>query len=112
MLKSTEHAIMLSVQTVLTMATEISEAEKHDLLKRIRKAVHGEMTAADFAPEVTVRRPMRLSEVKAITGLSAPSIHRYAQQGKFERVYFGDSTRASGFTAESVEEFLKGKSKH
>lgn len=110
MLKSTEKAILSAVNTVLIMATDLNEEEKSDLLKRIRNAVHGKSTPEDYAPEVTVRRPIRRAEAAAMLGLTKESLDRYARLGYLVRVKFGGSSRSSGFTAESVEAFLKGRS--
>lgn len=59
----------------------------------------------------TATRLVRRREIQERTGLSFASIDRYAAMGYLKRVALGNSTRASGFTAESVEAFIAGAAK-
>ena len=44
-----------------------------------------------------------------LTGLTGVSVDRYARKGFLVRVHLGGSSRATGFTPESVAAFLAGR---
>ena len=75
-------------------------------LNRLKAAIDGK---ADNAGTPTARPLVKRSELKRLTGLSGVSIDRYARMGALHRVYLGGSSRATGFTPESVDAFLAGR---
>lgn len=97
-LQSTETAIIAILRADPTASREIIEAT--------RNALAGKTEAA---PSIMELEPIvRRKDVMRLTGLSAASIDRYSRLGYLERVTFGKSNRAHGFTAESVRRFVAG----
>ena len=67
---------------------------------RIRAAIEG---GADI-PRLVKRR-----ELAKLAGCTPEMIDNYARRGYIKRVCLGDSSRSSGFDAESVKAFLAGR---
>lgn len=108
MADTTIEAALAGVKGILSVDTTISETERAEILNRVGRALHGKPGPAEYVPAITARRPVTRQEFIALSGLSPASVDRYARLGFLERVAFGSSSRASGFTAESVEAFLAG----
>ena len=98
MLPSTRTAIF-----AILRADPSIDADEHN---RMKAAIDGK---ADKAGTPTARPLVKRSELKRLTGLSVVSIDRYARMGALHRVYLGGSSRATGFTPESVDAFLAGR---
>ncbi len=103
MLKSTITVITSTTNTVLGADPSIDAPTRNRILAAIRNALN------DKADTPTARPLVKRSELKRLTGLTGVSIDRYARKGFLVRVHLGGSSRATGFTPESVDAFLAGR---
>ncbi len=95
-----------STRTALFAILRADPSIDADELNRIKAAIDGK---ADKADAPTARPLVKRSELKRLTGLTGVSIDRYARMGYLVRVHLGGSSRATGFTPESVDAFLAGR---
>ena len=94
------------LQSTITAINAILRADpsiEADELARIKARING------TNPAQAARPLFKRSDLVRLTGLSGVSIDRYARLGYLKRVYLGGSSRATGFTPESVEAFLAGR---
>lgn len=77
-------------------------------VKVIENVLDGKADMAAKTDAPTARPLVKRSELKRLTGLTGVSIDRYARKGYLVRVHLGGSSRATGYTPESVDAFLKG----
>ena len=108
MLKSTITAITGSASYMLGTDPSIDPPTLNRIVAAIRDALTGK---ADTPATPTARPLVKRSELKRLTGLTGVSIDRYARKGFLVRVHLGGSSRATGFTPESVDAFLAGRAK-
>ena len=106
MLPTTFKAVT-SITDGLFLADPSITGDEH---KRLKAAIRDALTGkADKADAPTARPLVKRSELKRLTGLTGVSIDRYARKGFLVRVHLGGSSRATGFTPESVDAFLAGR---
>ena len=107
MLPSTITAIVNANSAILGADPSITGDELNKIKAAIRDALTGKTEKAETPTE---RPPLyKRRDLKRLTGLSGVSIDRYARLGFLKRVHLGGSSRATGFTPESVEAFLAGR---
>ncbi len=109
MLQTTFTAITSAAEAVLSADQSIEADERNRIKGAIRDALTGKADKAETPP---ARPLVKRAELKRLTGLSGVSIDRYAKAGYLVRVHLGGSSRASGFTPESVDAFLAGRAKN
>lgn len=105
-LPTTTRAILNTDAALLEADPALDTDARRNILAAIRDALTGKAGKAD-AP--TARPLVKRSELKRLTGLTGVSIDRYARKGFLVRVHLGGSSRATGFTPESVDAFLAGR---
>lgn len=95
-----------STRTAITAILRADPSIGADDFNRIKAAFDG---GAD-RPGGKADRPLyKRSDLIRLTGLTGVSIDRYARKGFLVRVHLGGSSRATGFTPESVDAFLAGR---
>lgn len=98
--------MLTSTRTAVLAVLRADPSIDGDTITRIKAAFDGK---ADKADAPTARPLVKRSELKRLTGLTGVSIDRYARKGFLVRVHLGGSSRATGFTPESVDAFLAGR---
>jgi hypothetical protein len=106
MLPSTQTAILSTSNAVLCADPSITVDELNHIKTAIRDALTGK---TDKPAEPTAEPLIKRAEVARLAGISLISVDRYGRLGFITRVRLGDSSRATGYTAESVRRFLAGR---
>ena len=105
--KTTRHAAtpgtIAGVSALLKVDAEVDAATVAEVIELLKGG-----PAEPPKPTMEARPLIKRAEVVRLTGLHPVSVDRYARAGYLERVHLGGSSRASGFTASSVEKFLAG----
>ena len=108
--KTTRHAALsttiVAVSALLQADTAIDAATVAEVVELLKGG-----PAEPPKPTMEARPLVKRAEVVRLTGLHPVSVDRYAKAGYLERVHLGGSSRATGFTASSVEKFLAGHAK-